>query len=170
MDDLAEPKREHLPGAALDRGAGLLPTAPLMEADDDGVAGIDRLFGLEAEIVEGSGPLPEELAHLRRAVVGDRLRKRADVVPFDVLVEGREQGFRIRRTRIRQGAPQYVEVALGHRSREYLAGASLDKKRRPGKGWKPRDGANSLSRAKRMMGLEPTTFCMASRRSSQLSY
>ena len=24
--------------------------------------------------------------------------------------------------------------------------------------------------AKRMMGLEPTTFCMASRRSSQLSY
>ena len=30
----------------------------------------------------------------------------------------------------------------------------------------------ALSRAfvKRMMGLEPTTFCMASRRSSQLSY
>jgi hypothetical protein len=27
-----------------------------------------------------------------------------------------------------------------------------------------------LSKKKRMMGLEPTTFCMASRRSSQLSY
>ena len=27
-----------------------------------------------------------------------------------------------------------------------------------------------LEREERMMGLEPTTFCMASRRSSQLSY
>jgi hypothetical protein len=46
----------------------------------------------------------------------------------------------------------------------------------------PRDGAGSRPsanekdpvsgafREERMMGLEPTTFCMASRRSSQLSY
>ncbi len=27
-----------------------------------------------------------------------------------------------------------------------------------------------MSRGKRLMGFEPTTFCMASRRSSQLSY
>ena len=31
-------------------------------------------------------------------------------------------------------------------------------------------GSERLDQAKRMMGLEPTTFCMESRRSSQLSY
>src|SRR5438270_6851398 len=34
----------------------------------------------------------------------------------------------------------------------------------------PSSERGMLARAKRMMGLEPTTFCMASRRSSQLSY
>ena len=33
-----------------------------------------------------------------------------------------------------------------------------------------RNAAEAALFAKRMMGLEPTTFCMASRRSSQLSY
>ena len=34
----------------------------------------------------------------------------------------------------------------------------------------PERGSVERKTAKRMMGLEPTTFCMASRRSSQLSY
>ena len=34
----------------------------------------------------------------------------------------------------------------------------------------PRTRDNRLAMRKRLMGFEPTTFCMASRRSSQLSY
>ena len=43
-----------------------------------------------------------------------------------------------------------------------------------GAGSKPpaneKDPVSGAFREERMMGLEPTTFCMASRRSSQLSY
>ena len=49
-------------------------------------------------------------------------------------------------------------------------GLPATKKRRPEKGLETPRRRDLAQRAKRMMGLEPTTFCMASRRSSQLSY
>src|SRR5213592_2392913 len=64
VDDLAVAESENLPGPVLDHRSGILPVAPLVKPDQDRVSCVDQLFGLEAEIVEGSRPLMEETAHL----------------------------------------------------------------------------------------------------------
>src|SRR5919108_4273456 len=70
VNDLPIAEGHHLPGPALNLGAGPLAASPLMEANHDRIARVDRLFGLEAEIIEPLGPLAKELSDLRRAVIG----------------------------------------------------------------------------------------------------
>jgi hypothetical protein len=116
MNDLALAEREHLPRAALDRGARLLAATSLMEADNYGVAGVDGLLGLEAEILKRLGPLAKELPYLGRSVVrGHSLWKRTDVIPFDVLIEDCEQGLDVRRGGFRQRLPEHLHVVRRHR-------------------------------------------------------
>src|SRR3954454_18149716 len=110
--DLAVLEGEHLPGAALDARPRFLPAAPLVQADDHAVARVDGLVGLETELVDPAGPSAEELADLRRPVVGHGLGKRSHVVPFDVLVKDCEHGTRIGRS---QSPLDRVHVLPGHR-------------------------------------------------------
>src|SRR5205807_9785870 len=56
----------------------------------------------------------------------------------------------------------------GFKTEEARSGEPLlSMERKPSRGGRAR---REREREERMMGLEPTTFCMASRRSSQLSY
>src|SRR5215211_96444 len=140
VDDLSATEGEHLPGAALDLSAGLLASPPLMKADHYGVAVVDGLLGLKAEIIKPSDPLAKELAHLLRAPVGHGLWKRPHVVPLDLLVQDVEQGGRARS----HGPTERFEV-LPRQSPSIPAGREAGNNR-PVPGHQPlSDGAPVLS-------------------------